>query len=132
MAQVLINESHPDVRRLLERMVARLGHEPVAATAPTPQQLREADVFVLEPADPVGAVLAQAARLVDPSMPLVCVSVQAPPAELEEFGVVFAAALLKPFTLERLDAAILCALSARRITEGQRHNGHAGHQDRGA
>ena len=130
MARILINEPHEDVRRLLGRMVARLGHEPIAVVSPTPQQLRSADVFVLEPAAPIGAVLAQAAQLIDPSMPLVCASVQAPPEDLEKLGVVFAAALVKPFTLEQLDAAIDRALYARWASEGRRRNGHAGHRDR--
>ncbi|HTR72068.1 MAG TPA: response regulator [Solirubrobacteraceae bacterium] len=114
MAAILISESHPDVRRLLEQMVVRLGHKPVAATAPSPEQLRSADAFLVEPADPIGAVLAQAARLVDPTLPLISVSVAAPPPELEWLGVRFAAALVKPFTLEELRVAIGEALRSPR------------------
>jgi len=115
MARILISEPHEDVRRLLERMVARLGHEPVAVGAPTTQQLTsaDADVFIVEPAAPIGAVLARAARLIDPSLPLICASVAAPPPELADLGIVFAAALLKPFTLEQLGEAIDMALRAQ-------------------
>jgi CheY-like chemotaxis protein len=131
MARILISESHDDVRRLLERMVVRLGHEPVAVRAPTPKQLTSADVFVIEPADPIGAVLAQAAHLIDPTLPLICASVTAPPPELPDLGISFTATLVKPFTLAQLRAAIELALRARRAHH-RRHDsredtGHSGH-----
>lgn len=118
MARILISEPHDDVRRLLERMVARLGHEPVAVGAPTPQQLTSADVssadvFIVEPAAPIGAMLARAAHLIDSSLPLICASVAAAPPELADLGIVFAATLLKPFTLEQLGGAIEEALRAQ-------------------
>jgi CheY-like chemotaxis protein len=106
MAQVLISESHEDVRRLLVRMLTRLGHEPIVVTVPTPEQLLSADVLLVEPAAPIGVVIAQAAGLANPSLPLICASVTAPPAELAELGVVFTAWLVKPFTAAQLDAAI--------------------------
>ena len=106
MARILVSESHEDVRRLLVRMLTRLGHEPIVVTVPAPEQLLSADVLVVEPAAPIGAVLAQAARLVNPSLPLICASVEAPPAELAELGIVFAVSLVKPFTAEQLRAAI--------------------------
>lgn len=112
MAQILISESHDDVRRLLERMVARLGHEPVCVRVPAPTQLQSADVLVVEPAAPTGAVLAQAACIVNPALPLICASVTGPPPELTELGVEFAASLVKPFTSEQLGAAIDRALCA--------------------
>jgi DNA-binding NtrC family response regulator len=132
MARILISESHDDVRRLLERMVVRLGHEPVAVRAPTPQQLTSADVFVLEPADPVGAVLAQAAHLIDHTLPLICASVTAPPPELAELGISFTATLVKPFSLERLGAAIELALRARRTHRRDPRREDTGHNDRAA
>lgn len=110
MAQILISESHEDVRRLLKRMVTRLGHEPVIVGIPAPGQLQSADVLVVEPAAPVGAVLAQAAHLANPALPIICASVTAPPHEL---GLEFVAALVKPFTAEQLSAAIDRALSTR-------------------
>jgi CheY-like chemotaxis protein len=114
MARILISEPHEDVRRLLERIVARLGHEPIAVTMPTPEQLTSADVLVVEPAAPIGAVLAQAARLANPSLPLICASVAAVAPELAELGVEFAATLVKPFTADELRAAIDEVLLARR------------------
>jgi DNA-binding NtrC family response regulator len=112
MAQILISESHEDVRRLLERMVTRLGHEPVSVRVPSPAQLQSADVLVVEPAAPTGVVLAQAACIVNPALPLICASVTGPPPELIELGIKFAAALVKPFTAEQLGAAIDQALCA--------------------
>jgi DNA-binding NtrC family response regulator len=130
MARILISESHDDVRRLLERMVLRLGHEPVAVRAPTPQQLTSADVFLVEPAAPIGAVLAQAAHLIDPTLPLICASVTAPPPELAELGISFTATLVKPFTLDQLAAAIERALCARRASRDERERRRRG-PDRG-
>jgi hypothetical protein len=112
MARILISESHDEVRRLLERMVIRLGHEPIVVGVPVPHQLTSADVLVVEPAAPVGAVLAQATCIANPSLPIVCASLSAPPPELAELGVVFAASLVKPFTLEQLGSAIEKALLA--------------------
>ncbi len=86
---------------------------------PAPEQLQSADVLVVEPAAPTGAVLAQAACIVNPALPIICASVTAPPAELAELGVVFAAALVKPFTAEQLRDAIEKALRAQ---NPRRHN----------
>jgi hypothetical protein len=128
MARILISESHEDVRRLLVRMLSRLGHEPIVVTVPAPGQLLSADVLVVEPAAPIGAVLAQAAGLVNPSLPLICASVAAPPSELAELGVVFAASLAKPFTAEELHAAIGRSLRVdwgRDAHRGQPHRSRA-------
>lgn len=92
-------------------MVTRLGHEPVFVRVPAPEQLLSADVLVLEPAASTGAVLAQAACIVNPALPLICASVTGPPRELTELGVEFAASLVKPFTAEQLAGAIEQALA---------------------
>jgi hypothetical protein len=106
MARILISEPHDDVRRLLKRMVTRLGHEPILVWMAESEQLQSADVLMVEPAAPTGVVLAQAARIVNPTLPLICASIDAPPAELADLDVVFAAALLKPFTAQQLSDAI--------------------------
>jgi CheY-like chemotaxis protein len=113
MAQILISEPHDEVRRMLQRMVTRLGHEPILVKIPAPAQLQSADLLMVEPAAPTGAVLAQAACIVNPALPIVCASVTAPAPELEELGVSFAAAVVKPFTAEQLGAAIEQALRGR-------------------
>jgi CheY-like chemotaxis protein len=114
MLRILISEPHEDVRQLLVRMVGRLGHEPVSMTVPVPEQLTNADILLVEPASPVGAVLAQAASIAVPALALICASVSAPPTELTELGVQFDAFLVKPFTIDQLDAAIEQALRTRR------------------
>jgi hypothetical protein len=103
---------------MLKRMVTRLGHEPVFVRVPTPEQLVSADVLMVEPAAPTGAVLAQAACIVNPRLPLICASVTGPPPELTELGVEFAASLVKPFTAEQLNAAIEEALRASQPCRG--------------
>jgi hypothetical protein len=105
----MISEPHPGVRRLLERMVARLGDRPMVPDAPTPAQLRSLDVLLVEPVAPAGAMLATLARASSPSLAIVCESVTAPSAELVDL-VNFAAVLVKPYTAEQLeDALALCA-----------------------
>jgi DNA-binding NtrC family response regulator len=132
MAQILISEPDDHVRRLLARMVARLGHEPVTIMVPTPQHLTSTDVFVVEPAAPVGAVFAQAASIADPSLPLICVSVSISSAPaLTELGVVFVASLVKPFTLEQLGAAIERALLERPACRGRRLTHDTADEDHG-
>jgi CheY-like chemotaxis protein len=113
MARILISEPHDAVRQLLERMLTRLGHEPIVVRVPAPEHLARADVLVVEPAAPLGEVLAQAASIANPSLPIICASVTGPPPELANLGVVFAACLVKPFTIEQLGGAIDEALLAR-------------------
>lgn len=121
MARILISESHREVQRLLQRMLTRLGHEPVVVDVPGTNQLRSADILIVEPVDPVGAALSQAASLARPSLPLICASVTEPSAALAELGVVFSACLTKPFTIKQLEAAIDQALHTT-PTPGDRHS----------
>jgi CheY-like chemotaxis protein len=109
MAQILINEPHDDVRRLIVRMVSDLGHEPLVLDVPTPERFLHADVLLVEPAAPLGAVLAKAAQLIRPDLPIVFLSVE-PPPELDLEPV---AHLMKPFTATQLGDALDRALSAR-------------------
>ena len=120
----MVSEPRDDVRRMLVRMLERLGHEPVVVTVPAPEQLLGVQALVVEPAAPIGAVLAQAVRLIDPSLPLICASVAAPPAELAELGIVFAASLVKPFTAEQLGAAIARSLRIDRGHDFHRAQHH--------
>jgi DNA-binding response OmpR family regulator len=101
----MISETHPDVRRLLERMIARAGDKSMVVDAPTPAKLRSADVLIVDTAAPHGAMLAQLARAASPSLPIVCASVAPPSRELAEV-VGFGAVLVKPYTAEQLQAAI--------------------------
>jgi hypothetical protein len=117
MARILISESHADVRMLLARMVTHLGHEALVLDAPTPERFMHADVFLVEPADPIGAVLAKAAQIIRPALPIVFVSVEPPP----NLDIEPAAHVMKPFTIVQLrdsiDRALVVARNgfARRI-----------------
>ena len=105
---------------MLVRMLTRLGHEAITVTMPAPEQLLSAEALIVEPEASLGVVLAQTARLVNPSLPVICASVAGPPAELAELGVVFAAALVKPFTATQLAAAIERSLRPHDCQEAQR------------
>jgi len=98
---------------MLQRMVARLGYEPIAARTPVAEQLASADLLLVELAAPQGITFAQAAQFASPSLAIVCASVTGPPAELDELGVELAAYLVKPFTSTQLDVAIRRALIHR-------------------
>jgi CheY-like chemotaxis protein len=132
MAQILICESHDDVRRMLERMVTRLGHRAIVVGVPGPEHLAGAEVLVVEPAAPVGAVLAQAASIANPSLAIICASVTGAPPELAQLGVVFAACLVKPFTSQQLGSAIDEALLARRVAKGSLSAENPLYEDRAA
>jgi CheY-like chemotaxis protein len=106
MTHILIIESHPEVRRLLERMVCRLGHEPVIATAPAMPLLQDIELVIVEPSDPASALLAEQVQLSDPLLPIICASVFTDP----QVDVAFSSCLLKPFTVDDLAAAIMHAL----------------------
>jgi Nucleotidyl transferase AbiEii toxin, Type IV TA system len=132
MAAILISEPHDAVRRLLERMVTRLGHEPIVARIPGAEDLASAEVFLVEPAAPAGEVLALAASIAHPSLPIVCASVIGPPPELSRLGVVFAASLVKPFTLEQLKDAVDQALLTREAHQNAWHPESPLHENRAA
>jgi DNA-binding response OmpR family regulator len=107
MARILISESHPDIRTLLQAIVRRAGHEPVGQGELTSDDAPE--LMILEPASADG--LAAAARLRSrlADLPIICASIFPPSAETQALGP--AAHLLKPFRLVELEAAISAALS---------------------
>jgi CheY-like chemotaxis protein len=115
MTRTLISEPNEIDRRLLERMLTRLGHEPLVVTMPTLARVLDADLFIVEPAAPGERMLAQAVHIANPSLPMICASVSGPPGELCELGVVFADSLVVPFTLSQLRAAIELALHAQSV-----------------
>jgi len=110
MARILICEPDQMVKTVLERVVADLGHDPVATMVPKPWDYTSADVLIIDPAELITVTLARAAQMIEPSLPVICVSGIAPPPDL---GVAFTAVLLKPFTIEQLGGAIDAALRAR-------------------
>ncbi len=91
--RVLVCEPDPDIRRLLELTVTRLGHEPVTQG--------DADVVLMEPACP----LAQSAlRRFARRIPVVCLSIHPREAGFEPPDTV--AYLMKPIKKARLAAAL--------------------------
>jgi CheY-like chemotaxis protein len=116
MAQILISESHPSVRRLLMRMTQELGHEPLSADTPAAaEDIDGVALLIVEPADPASALLAKTARTYDPDLPIVCVSV----LDTSRVNIEFDAFLSKPFTFAQLATAIELALTpsaSRRAT----------------
>ncbi|MGO9248690.1 MAG: hypothetical protein ACLP7W_08880 [Solirubrobacteraceae bacterium] len=121
MRRVLISDPHPGIRRMLVRMVARLGYEPIAVEShPTPAQLRSADVLLVEPASPDGLTLAHTARAANPTLAIVGEGAMAPRQEdLWKTAVAPVGHLAKPFTSEQLDAALQQGF-ARRDSMSQR------------
>lgn len=98
MTQILISESHLEVRRLLQRMVRKLGHEPrVAQAAPAAGDLEGVELLIVEPADPKSALLAKTVQALDPGLPILCVSV----LDSSKVDIAFSAFLCKPFTFEQ-------------------------------
>ena len=113
MARILILEPAPEIRLLFERVVARLGHDPVFE-APA---CGDVDAVVLEPAATECVYAALAVREARPSLPFVCVSTL--PASRETAVLDPHAYLLKPFPLADLERAVLSALQvgdARAVT----------------
>ena len=105
MARVLICEPHDDIRALLELVVRRLGHEPVAGSGPA---LAHAgvDAAVIEPGEPGGLQLARTLRA--HGVPVLFTSIYPPSDDLLELSP--AADLIKPFPLSTLEGALEQAL----------------------
>lgn len=106
MARILVVEPHAEVRELLERVVRRLGNEPVRAPA-AGGGVPAADAAIVEPAFPGAEALLRALR--HAGVPTVCVSIYPPSSEVQRLQPV--AYLLKPFTLAGLEGALEAALS---------------------
>jgi CheY-like chemotaxis protein len=99
MARILISEPTPEVQRLFEHMIRRLGHEPLALSSVTRTVAATVDLMLVESADAFCADLAVALRSLRPTLPIVEVSILPPDAN----SVLEADAhLLKPFALGEL------------------------------
>jgi DNA-binding response OmpR family regulator len=109
MARVLIVDSSPEIRELIARVVARLGHEPVWLGW-SPRAIHpDADLALVEPAFPETLAAAQRLREAQPGLPIVCLSIQpkfeAPVGALEPV-----AYLMKPFALRELEDVLRATL----------------------
>jgi hypothetical protein len=107
VARVLICEPHPEVKELLCRVVARLGHDPVLEDA----ELAPVDAILLEPAHAPSVERAQAFRAANGETPVVCASIELPDAGSRRLQPV--AFLVKPFALPDLEAALKRALNGK-------------------
>jgi CheY-like chemotaxis protein len=103
MASIMVSEADPDVRRLLEMQIERLGHEAVVVDRRVEIPPR-ADLLVFEPSSDWCVRQARLARLFFPQIPLLCMGAAPDAAEFLADGVV--AYLEKPFTIEALQATI--------------------------
>jgi hypothetical protein len=103
MARILITEPNPDVRRMFEHMVRRLGHEPLALWTVTHETAATIDVVTVEPADRASAELAAETRRLNPRVAVVAVTIL--PWSRHEDPTPDAW-LLKPFTLDELGTTI--------------------------
>ena len=108
MARVLILESNPAVRRLLQLRLERLGHEAVLPGGGE-TALETIDAAVVEPADPGMLAFARSLRRDDPNLPIVVSSVRG--RSLETAFLRPAAHLVKPFAISRFERAVDDALA---------------------
>lgn len=106
MARVLIHEPHDDTSVLLELVVSRLGHEPVAARSASVED-QAVDAAVIEPGDVEGRRLAGALRALN--VPVLFTSIYPPSDDLLELGP--SAYLVKPFPIYELERALEQALA---------------------
>jgi CheY-like chemotaxis protein len=107
VARVLICEPHDDISALLELVVRRLGHEPVAYAGGDVTHIG-VDAAVVEPGEQVGLDLARGLRALD--VPVLFTSIY--PADDEVLQLRPAAYLVKPFPLYALERALQAALAA--------------------
>jgi DNA-binding response OmpR family regulator len=108
MARVLLSESDPAVRSLLEALLVRSGHDPFVANGQPDSELPAVDLVLAEPAYGNGLRHARALRQRDGSLPIVLVSILPPKSPFLELSP--AAYLMKPFAIAALERAVEDAL----------------------
>jgi DNA-binding response OmpR family regulator len=106
VARVLICEPHDDISALLELVVRRLGHEPVAYSGDEVDYIG-IDAAVIEPGVEAGLRLARGLRA--QNVPVLFTSIY--PAESEMLELEPTAYLVKPFPLYALERALGNALA---------------------
>jgi DNA-binding response OmpR family regulator len=106
VARVLICEAHEDISALLELVVRRLGHEPVAFVGGDVDHIG-VDAAVIEPAEASALQVARSLRA--RNVPVLFTSIY--PADPKLLELTPAAYLVKPFPLYALEKALEAALS---------------------
>jgi len=108
VARIFILEPEPELRELLARVVARLGHEPIQHVEAT-SDVEVGDVVIVEPGDEKAYAGALAIHRRLPEVPIVCVSVYSEvPGDAKALDPV--AHVLKPFRLAEVERAIETAV----------------------
>ena len=105
VATILITDPDRTTAALIGAVVELVGATPVYEPGAQP------DVLIIEPAEPGAVERAVALRAAAPGLPIVCVSVSRPTAELRR-ALAPAVYLTKPFAVARLQR-ILAALLPR-------------------
>jgi CheY-like chemotaxis protein len=106
VARILICEPHDDITALLELVVRRLGHQPLAYDGDD-ADLEVVDAAVLEPGEEPGLALAKALR--KRGIPMLFTSIY--PADTGVLALEPDAYLVKPFPLYALERALEQALA---------------------
>jgi CheY-like chemotaxis protein len=106
VARVLICEPHDDISALLELVVRRLGHEPVAFAGGDVDHIG-VDAAVIEPGEPSALEVAKTLR--SRNVPVLFTSIYPPDATALDLQP--AAYLVKPFPLYALERALEAALA---------------------
>ena len=114
MARVLVVEPYPEIRQLLQHIVAGLGFEPVLPDHAAPETLEAIDVLLLEPGLPGGVELATRLREANLGLPILVVSIYPPTPEVTALAPV--AYLVKPFALAELQHRIREAVALAEVT----------------
>jgi len=106
VARILICEPHDDINALLELVVRRLGHEPVAFLGGEVDHIG-IDAAVVEPGESAALKVARGLRAKD--VPVLFTSIY--PPDNEVLALEPAAYLVKPFPLYALERALQQALA---------------------
>jgi hypothetical protein len=112
VARVLICEPHDDISALLELVVRRLGHEPVAFDGRDIEHIG-VDAAVIEPGEASALQVARSLRL--RNVPVLFTSIY--PADAEVLELQPAAYLVKPFPLYALERALETALAPAQLRD---------------
>jgi CheY-like chemotaxis protein len=107
VGRILILESQPEIRELVERVAERLGHE---AVTDEPADGVRIDAVVLEPEGRQALELATRLRSREPNLPMICTSIAPPTPQTRALEP--CAHLLKPYTLRDLSQALSSAVAA--------------------
>jgi len=107
VARVLICEPHDDISALLELVVRRLGHEPVAFAGNDVDHIG-VDAAVVEPGEAAALIVARKLRA--KGVPVLFTSIYPPDADV--LALEPEAYLVKPFPLYALERALQEALAS--------------------